>query len=76
MISSSKIAKLANLSVNFDPKLEEVLEYINILKELNTEKIPPTYQIGNNKNHFREDEIEEDRIIPAKKYQSKITWTN
>lgn len=76
MISSSKIAKLANLSVSFDPKLEEVLEYINVLKELNTEKITPTYQVGNNKNTFREDEIEEDRIIPAKEYKSKITWTN
>ncbi len=76
MISSSKIAKLANLPVNFDPKLEEVLEYVDILKELNTEKIPPTYQVGDNKNFLREDIIEEERIISAKKYQSKITWIN
>lgn len=76
MISSSKIAKLANLSINFNPKLEEVLEYIDILKELNTEKIAPTYQVGNNKNTFREDKIKKDRVISAKEYKSKITWTN
>lgn len=78
MISSSKIAKLANLSLtnpsDFDQKLEETIKFVEVLKELNTDKISPTFQVGNNVNVWREDKIQLDRIIPAKKYQSKVVW--
>ncbi len=78
MISSSKIAKLANLSLvnpsDFDQKLEETIKFVDVLKKLNTDKISPTFQVGNSVNVWREDKIQTERIIPAKKYQSKVVW--
>lgn len=79
MISSSKIAKLANLpispTVDYDQKLEETIKYIEILKEIETKNVPPTYQVGSKTNNLREDEVQAERIIPAGKYQSKVSWT-
>ncbi len=80
MISSAKIAKLANLPLknpsDFDKKLEETIAYIDVLKELKTDGVAPTFQVGNNKNKLRDDLVEPNRIIPSGKYQSKISWTN
>ncbi len=78
MISSAKIAKLANLPLDnpsdFDKKLEETIKYVDVLKELNTEGVIPTFHVGSSVNRLREDVVEKERIIPAKKYQSKVSW--
>lgn len=61
MISSSKIAKLANLPLtdeevkDFDTKLSQTLDYITQLNEIDTTDIDPTYQTGGQKNILRED---------------------
>jgi len=58
------IANLANLSLTqeeiekFQKQLGDVLEYIEILNELDTEKVEPTFQVTGLKNVFRDDEIE------------------
>lgn len=78
MINIAKIAKLSNLPgvnpADYEGKLEETIKFVEVLKELNTDKISPTFQVGNNVNVWREDKIQLDRIIPAKKYQSKVVW--
>jgi len=80
MISSAKIAKLANLTLtnpaDFDSKLEETIRYIDILKEIDTKDIVPTAQVEGKICHLREDVVEKTRIIPAVAYKSKISWTN
>lgn len=78
MSSFSKIAKLANLPISsfadYDKKLDETLKYVEILKEVDTKNIPPTAQVGSQVNITREDEIDKEKLIPAGKYQSKVTW--
>lgn len=78
MINIAKIANLAKLTVSkssdFEDKLEKTIKYVDILKELDTKNVLPTFQVGNNVNKLREDEIENERIIPTKKYQSKVIW--
>ncbi len=83
MIDIKKIAQLANLSVSdaeisdLEKKLSETLNYIKILSKINTQKITSTSQVGNIFNHFREDKIDKDRLLPAGgPYQAKISWTN
>lgn len=55
------IAKLARLSLTekeikkFQKELGHTLDYINILKELNVEKIKPTSQVTGLNNVFRDD---------------------
>lgn len=55
------IAKLARLSLTeqeikkFQKELSDTLDYINILKELNVEKIKPTSQVTGLNNVYRED---------------------
>ena len=36
-------------------QLNKILEYFNMLSELNTENIPPTYHLTGKVNVFRED---------------------
>jgi len=55
------IAKLANLSLTsqeveiFSRQLSETLDYIERLKDLNTDKVSPTFQTTGLKNVTRED---------------------
>lgn len=57
------IAKLANLSLTdkeveiFSRQLSETLDYIERLKDLNTDKVSPTFQTTGLKNVTREDKI-------------------
>ncbi len=55
------IAKLANLSLTekevakFQKQLSEILDYVEVLNELNTKKVEPTSQVTGLENVFRED---------------------
>jgi Asp-tRNA(Asn)/Glu-tRNA(Gln) amidotransferase C subunit len=59
---------------DLEGKLAETLNYVEILKEIKTEGVVPTYQVGNNENRMRGDVIEPERIIPTGKYEAKIVW--
>ncbi len=55
------VAKLARLNLTsqevkkFQEQLSEVLDYIEVLKEVKTEKVEPTSQVTSLENVFRED---------------------
>jgi aspartyl-tRNA(Asn)/glutamyl-tRNA(Gln) amidotransferase subunit C len=59
------VAKLANLTLTpqevkkFQKQLSEVLDYIDVLKKLDTKKVEPTSQVTGLENIFRRDEIGE-----------------
>ena len=59
------IARLANLHLTekevrkFQHELSDILEYIEILNELDTGGVRPTSQVTGLENVFRKDEIEE-----------------
>jgi len=63
------IAKLANLSLTereirkFQKQLGDVLDYIGILNELDTENVKPTSQVAGLENVFREDKAEENKHL-------------
>jgi aspartyl-tRNA(Asn)/glutamyl-tRNA(Gln) amidotransferase subunit C len=58
------IASLARLDLSkeetemFIAQFKDILEYVSILNEVDTENVPPAYLSSNNKNQPREDEIE------------------
>lgn len=43
---------------DFAEELSKILEYVDILMEVDTEGVEPTYHIGDKIQPFREDEIE------------------
>jgi aspartyl-tRNA(Asn)/glutamyl-tRNA(Gln) amidotransferase subunit C len=57
------VAKLARLKLTdeevkkFAPQLSSILDYVDILNELDTERIPPTAQITGLSNVKREDAV-------------------
>lgn len=57
------LARLSNLSLSENETeslradLTRILKYIDMLKELDTSGVEPTYQVTNLQNVFREDEI-------------------
>lgn len=57
-----KVAKLANLSINdsdiekYAKKLTAILDYVDQLKKVDTEKVDPTYNVSEKKTILREDE--------------------
>ncbi|RYC72844.1 Asp-tRNA(Asn)/Glu-tRNA(Gln) amidotransferase subunit GatC [Candidatus Nanogingivalis gingivitcus] len=57
------LAKLSNLKLedaeveNLQEDLKNIIGYIEQLSELNTENIEPTYQVSDNQNIWRKDEI-------------------
>ena len=57
------LAKLSNLKLedaeveNLQEDLINIIGYIEQLSELNTENIEPTYQVSDNQNIWRKDEI-------------------
>ena len=59
------IAKLARINLTdqekttFLPQLESVLEYLDILNQVNTDNIQPTYQVNNQKNILRQDIVKD-----------------
>lgn len=58
------IASLARLDLSkeetgmFVSQFRDILDYVSILNEVNTDNVPPAYLSSNNKNQPREDEIE------------------
>lgn len=57
-----KIAKLAKISINeneiekFKTELNDILKYIDMLNEVDTENVPPLLSVNNEINNFRENE--------------------
>lgn len=57
------VAKLAKLTLGkeeikkFQKQLSEILDYVEILKKLNTSKVEPTSQVTRLENIFREDKM-------------------
>ena len=56
------IAKLSRLTISpeesfIKDQLSQAAEYVEVLKELNTDDVPPTFQVNHKKNVFREDVI-------------------
>jgi aspartyl-tRNA(Asn)/glutamyl-tRNA(Gln) amidotransferase subunit C len=58
------IASLARLDLSheetemFVSQFKDILDYVSILNEVDTENVPPAYLSSSNKNQPREDEIE------------------
>lgn len=59
------IAKLARIELSseeketFLPQLESVIEYLDILNEVDTDNVKPTYQVNDLSNVLRTDEVKE-----------------
>lgn len=68
-INVPHVAKLAGLTLSdkeiktFEKQLGSVLDYIDKLKEVNTEKIEETSQVTNLENVTREDTLDESRTL-------------
>jgi len=62
-INISHVAKLANLPINeetakkLEPQLDATLKHVERLKELDTSRVDPTYQVTGLENIMREDII-------------------
>lgn len=57
-------AKLSRLEIKpeetyIKDQLAQAAEYVEVLKELNTDNIPPTFQVNNKRNVLREDVVED-----------------
>jgi aspartyl-tRNA(Asn)/glutamyl-tRNA(Gln) amidotransferase subunit C len=65
------IAKLARIELTEDeketflPQLESVIEYLDILNEVDTDNIQPTYQVNNLSNVLRNDEIKKSLSVKS-----------
>jgi aspartyl-tRNA(Asn)/glutamyl-tRNA(Gln) amidotransferase subunit C len=68
-INVPHVAKLANLTLNtaeikkFEKQLQNVLDYIEKLNEVKTEKVEETSQTTGLENVFREDEVEANNCL-------------
>lgn len=66
------IANLANLSISlqeenkFATQFAQTLKTINLINELDTSDVTPTYQVTGLTNITRADKIDKDKIIPQK----------
>ncbi len=64
-IDVKKVAKLANLPLTpeeeetYSKQLEEILRYIDQLNSVDTENIPPTYNVSGLSNVMAADEVSE-----------------
>lgn len=69
-----EIASLARLDLTkkettmFVSQFRDILDYVSILNEVDTENIPPAYLSSANKSVTREDEIEES--VPTQEFLS------
>ena len=65
MAELEHIAKLARINLSesekttFLPQLESVLNYLDILNQVNTDNIEPTFRVNEQKNILREDIIKD-----------------
>ena len=64
------IAKLARLTLSdaevekFAKELTSILQYVDMLQEVDTKNVTPTAQVTGQKNSFREDEIRQGGTAP------------
>jgi aspartyl-tRNA(Asn)/glutamyl-tRNA(Gln) amidotransferase subunit C len=71
-----EIASLARLDLTneetemFVSQFKDILEYVSILNEVDTENIPPAYLSSANKSVTREDEIEES--VPTQEFLANV----
>ena len=71
-----EIAFLARLDLSeeetkmFVSQLKDILDYVSVLNEVNTENIPPAYLSSANKSVMREDEIEES--VPTQEFLANV----
>jgi aspartyl-tRNA(Asn)/glutamyl-tRNA(Gln) amidotransferase subunit C len=71
-----EIASLARLDLTneetkmFVSQFKDILEYVSILNEVDTENVPPAYLSSANQSVMREDEIEES--VPTKDFLSNV----
>ena len=69
-----EIASLARLDLTqeememFVAQFKDILEYVSILNEVDTENIPPAYLFSANKSVMREDEIQDS--VPREEFLS------
>lgn len=69
-----EIASLARLDLTqeerevFVSQFKDILEYISILNEVDTENVPPAYLFSTNKSVMREDEIQDS--VPTEEFLS------
>ena len=67
-----EIAFLARLDLTeeetamFVSQFKDILDYVSILNEVDTERVPPAYLSSANKGVMREDEVEES--VPTKEF--------
>lgn len=75
-LSKEEIIHVANLAKlplkeneieKFKMQLSSVIDYMSKIQKLNTEKVPETAQVTGLENVFREDEIDEDRVLTQEK---------
>jgi aspartyl-tRNA(Asn)/glutamyl-tRNA(Gln) amidotransferase subunit C len=69
-----EIASLARLDLTneetemFVSQFKDILDYVSVLNEVDTENVPPAYLSSANKSVTRQDEIEES--VPTKEFLS------
>lgn len=56
-LTDEEVAKLAT-------QLTSILQYVDMLKEVNTDGVPPTAQVTGIVNAFREDTVRKDGVAP------------
>lgn len=82
MISSSKIAKLANIPLKndeeklFSQQLTSILDLVSKLQKIETRNITPTFQVTGLINVLRDDEIDKNRILTQKQALSNAKKTH
>ncbi|MDD4027236.1 MAG: Asp-tRNA(Asn)/Glu-tRNA(Gln) amidotransferase subunit GatC [Candidatus Shapirobacteria bacterium] len=65
MVDLEHIAKLARINLTesektiFLPQLESVLEYLDVLNQVNTDNVEPTFRVNDQKNVLRDDLIKD-----------------
>ena len=64
------LAQLSNLELNeaevesLTDDLGNILTFVNLLDELDTTNVEPTYQISQRYNAWREDEVDQSQLTP------------
>lgn len=71
-----EIATLARLDLSheettmFVSQFKDILDYVSILNEVNTEDVPPAYLSSTNKSVMREDQIED--CVPTEEFLANV----
>lgn len=66
----SHLAQLSSLNLsetevdNLEVDLNKIIGYVNLLNELNTSQVEPTYQVTGLENVWREDNVAPVKVIP------------